>query len=708
MTSHPETNGADAAPPAPLTRLMLFAFIATMALSGLLLFMVQPMMARYILPWFGGSATTWTASMLFFQAALLLGYLYAHIFTRPLSPTAQIALHAALILLAFLTLPITPSDSWKPDVVANPTGYIFLLLAASVGAPYAILSATSPLLQNWLAIIGNRAPAQFFAVSNFGSFLGLLSYPFLVEPLLPAITQTRWWSAAFVVFGVLMVACGVLAAWMRTRLTIPHPSRLVPEREMPSAKISAKWFFFSALGSVLLLATSNSITSYVPVNPFLWVIPLSLYLLSFVVVFAGPNAYRPAYYVPAFLVATLVALLFAILYEDDYAALRIGAELVAFALGCMICHGELARRQPPPRQLTFYYVVMSAGGVAGGLFVSLLAPLVFADYWEFPLGLLLTGIVGVLMLGRHPDARAYERTLLRPLAACLFIGVIATAVYGVITDSRDVIAQKRNFYGVLKVEEEGRGSRADHRLAMYQAGENQGEQLLDAELRRQPSCDFAHDSGLGIALDYLAKRNGAAGRNIGVIGLGAGMLATYGTPADRIRYYELNPAVTDMAHAYFTYLKDTSAKIEILHGDGRLLLDRELAAGSRQYDLLHIDAFRGNAPPLHLMTKEAFAIYLGHLKRDGLLVVTSHSDYYNTSALFRGIADEIKMRVEWFEAHDPDDCGSKVGFAVFSRDPGFFDDPAAKERISEWPDGATTKLLWTDQSSSLMSLMIWR
>ncbi|TAK47567.1 MAG: hypothetical protein EPO23_11095 [Xanthobacteraceae bacterium] len=683
---------------------MVFVFIPTMALSGFLLFQVQPMMARFILPWFGGSATTWTASMLFFQAALLVGYAYAHLFTRPLTLRGQVLLHCGLILLGLLSLPITPADAWKPDEVANPTLYIFLLLTVCVGMPYAILSATSPLLQNWLGIAGHRTPSQFFAVSNFGSFLGLLSYPFAVDPLLATTAQTRWWSVAFVAFGVLMAGCGLLVLAVRGRMAIAHP-QAIPDRELPGMAITIKWGFFSALGSVLLLATTNSITSYVPVNPFLWVVPLSLYLLSFVIVFAGPGAYRPAFYVPAFLAMTIFALVFAIVYEDDYAAIRITAELAAFALGCMICHGELAHRQPPPRQLTFYYVIMAAGGVAGGLFVSLAAPVIFPDYWEFPLGLLTTGLVGVHVLGLRSGAPLLApRRLVMP---ALLVVALGAAIYGIVEDATDVISQRRNFYGVLKVVEEGKGSRLDHRLSMYQAGENQGEQMLDAELRRLPACDFGADSGLGLALDYLAGRNGAAGRRIGVIGLGAGMLATYGKPSDSVRYYELNPAVTDMARSHFSYLKDSAARIDVAHGDGRLLLEREIAAGSRQYDLLHIDAFRGNAPPVHLMTKEAFDIYLRHLKSDGLLVVTSHSDYYSTSSLLRGLADKIGMRVEWFEAANFEDCGSKVGFAVFSRDPGFFAADKVRARISAWPDHGTGRILWTDQSSSLMSLMIW-
>jgi hypothetical protein len=678
-----------------------------MAISGFLLFQVQPMIARFILPWFGGSATTWTACMLFFQAGLLLGYTYAHLAIRPFPPKAQVAIHLIFISGAIATLPITPSDTWKPNGIENPTGYIFLLLSGCTALPYVMLSATSPLLQSWLTILGAKTPSRFFAMSNFGSLLGLLSYPFFVDPLLPTTTQTLVWSWGFALFAVLMAGCG-----LATLLGVPLETLAIGikkphvEDRPKFAKINI-WFALSALGSMLLLAATNEITSHVPVNPFLWVIPLSIYLLSFVIVFARPAAYRPNVYVPAFAIAVIVAFTLPLFLDDNYSLLQIAAELLPFGLGCMICHGELSNRQPQSQYLTLYYMVMALGGAAGGVSISLLAPQLFADYWEYPATIIMVGLIGVVSITLPPFSKTtYTRRMLRPLTALILIFSFGMIAYSLITESEDVIAQSRNFYGVIKVHEEEPDSPTDHLLIMTQSGENQGEQYADEKLRHKPPCDFAADSGLGLALDYLTLRNQRVGRKLGVVGLGVGMMAALSNANDSVRYYELNPAVTDFANKYFFYLKDSAAKIDVVHGDGRLTLERELISGSQQYDLLHVDAFRGNAPPVHLMTKEAFEIYLGHLKVAGFLVVTSHPGYLNSSSLFRGLAKELGLTVKWFSS--PDDCESNVGFAVFTRDGKFFLQENVRRRISQWPDNSSRTVLWTDQSSSLMSLMVWR
>jgi hypothetical protein len=684
-----------------------FLFLVTMAISGFLLFQLQPMIARFILPWFGGSATTWTACMLFFQAGLLLGYTYAHLAIRPFPPKAQVAIHLMLISGAIATLPITPSDIWKPNAIENPTGYIFLLLSGCTALPYAVLSATSPLLQNWLTILGAKTPSRFFAMSNFGSLLGLLSYPFFVDPLLPTTTQTLVWSWGFALFAVLMAGCGlaILLGVPLETLAIGIKRPHVEDRPK-FAKIN-NWFALSALGSMLLLATTNEITSHVPVNPFLWVIPLSIYLLSFVIVFARPAAYRPNVYVPAFAIAVIVAFALPLVLNDSHSLLRIAAELLPFGLGCMICHGELSNRQPQSQDLTLYYLVMALGGAAGGVSVSLIAPQLFADYWEYPATIIAVGLIGVVSITFPPFSKtAYTHRMLRPLTALVLIFSFGMIAYSVIMESEDVIAQSRNFYGVIKVHEEEPDSPTDHLLIMTQSGENQGEQYTDEKLRDKPACDFAADSGLGLALDYLTLRNPSVGRKLGVVGLGVGITAALSNANDTVRYYELNPAVTDFANKYFFYLKDSAAKIDVVHGDGRLTLERELVSGSQQYDLLHVDAFRGNAPPVHLMTKEAFEIYLGHLRNDGFLVVTSHPGYLNSSSLFRGLAKELGLKVRWFSS--PNDCESDVGFAVFTRDGKFFLQENVGKRISQWPDNSSRTVLWTDQSSSLMSLMVWR
>lgn len=680
---------------------------ATMALSGFLLFQVQPMMARYILPWFGGSATTWTICLLFFQVSLLLGYLYAHIFTRPLGLKAQVTIHIAVIFLALMALPITPADSLKPADADNPVWRILALLTLSVGLPYAVLSTTTPLVQKWLASGGSATPSRLFALSNLGSFLGLVSYPFVVDLYLPTDSQTWWWSAAFVVYALLLISFALLALRRSRRMgdVVAAPTEPASDGAARSAPGGFwLWFTISALCSVALLAVTNDITSYVSVNPFLWILPLSIYLLSFVIAFARPDFYRPSIFGPLYAAALAFNYFANSDYGIDNAFGVIAVNVATFAVCCMVCQGELARRQPPPSGLTFFYLTLAAGGAAGGAFVSLVAPVIFSDYWESPLSLLAVGALQFLLTRKEIGG---FRSRHAPVTALLLVAAVGLAVYTEVFEGEDTIDQRRNFYGVLKVDDMEADQPGQHRFVMRQAGETQGEQSADPVRGRTAACYFGPDSGIGLAVAELQARK-PSGIRVGVIGLGAGMLVAYGRPTDSFRYYELNPVVTEFAHEHFSYLKDAASRVEVAHGDGRLILERELKAGQPgNFDLLHLDAFRGNAPPAHLMTREAFEIYFRHLAEGGVLAVTSHRDYYDASSLFRGLADLLGAEVRWIPAQRPQACSFPLGFALFSRNAALFDAPALKRRIGPWDDGGTHKTVWTDQSSSLMSLMVW-
>lgn len=680
---------------------------ATMALSGFLLFQVQPMMARYILPWFGGSATTWTVCMLFFQLNLLLGYFYAHVFTRPFRPRTQAILHVALIAAALIALPITPTEGLKPLDADNPTAKILLLLTICVGLPYLVLATTTPLVQNWLASVGSSTPSRLFALSNFGSFLGLLSYPFVVDLYLPTDSQTQWWSIGFAAYAALMIGFGLLVVLHRGGTSVQAPMRHAPEETASRSAPGdfALWFTLSAFGSAALLAVTNDITSYVSVNPFLWILPLCLYLLSFVVTFAWPGFYRVGPFGQIF--AALLVLNFFTATElgidNAFAAIAIG--VACFTACCMICQGELARRQPPPQGLTYFYLALAAGGAAGGAFVSLVAPVIFPDYWELPLALIGTGAL-YLALNRTPLAAKAQLAPRAAMAAAVAVSA-ALAVYSEVFEGAEMLDRHRNFYGVLKVDEADVNDPQTHRFIMRQAGERQGEQSAEPSHANEPPCDFNDDSGIGIAIRHAQAKN-PGGINIGIIGLGAGMMVTYGRPQDKFHYYELNPKVTDFAREHFTFLERAKSPVEISHGDGRLALERELKTkGPQNFDVILMDAFRGNAPPAHLMTREAFEIYFRHLREGGTLVVTSHSDYYDASSLFRGMADLLKTDARWVPTRKTATCRSDLGFALFTRDGTFFDTEPVKSRIGKWEDNGTHKTVWTDQSSSLMSLMVW-
>jgi hypothetical protein len=674
----------------------------TMTLSGFLLFQVQPMMARYILPWFGGSATTWTVCLLFFQIALLLGYAYAYLFTKPFGVRAQIIIHVCIVAASLASLPITPSEAFKPTDASNPTWRILMLLLASVGLPYFVLATTTPLVQRWLAALGSETPSRLFALSNLGSFLGLVTYPAVVDLYLPTNSQTWWWSASYVAYAVLIAGFAALTFFMWNRAAKLDPGMPAAIQKPPTWKDAGVWFLLSMLGSVSLLAVTNYITSYVAVNPFLWILPLSIYLLSFVIAFGRPGFYRPGLIGILYAIALAYNFFTATDYGIDSAFGVIAINLVCFLFCCLICQGELARRQPPPSALTFFYMTLAAGGAMGGVFVSVAAPVIFPDYWELPIGLIGVGILFVALYLPRSGRR------LRLASAAMCLGILLAVGFVILSEvfeGDEVIDRRRNFYGVIQVEEADDDDAKAARYIMKQAGERQGEQFQAAELRDRAPCDFDQNSGIGRTMTFLQGRN-PAGLRIGVVGLGVGMLVSQGREQDSYQYYELNPQVPKLATEDFSFLKDTKSKVSIVLGDGRLSLERELKAGGpHNFDLLHIDAFRGNAPPAHLMTKEAFELYFKHLKPDGVLAVTSHRDYYDASSLFRGMADVVGAQVRWFPAAKS--CSTGVGFAIFSRSPDLFADEHVRARAGEWDDHDTSKIVWTDQKSSLMSLLIW-
>ena len=673
-----------------------------MTLSGFLLFQVQPMMARYILPWFGGSATTWTVCLLFFQIALLLGYAYAYLFTKPFGLRTQIIVHVCVVAVSLASLPITPSDTFKPTDASDPTWRILMLLLVSVGLPYFVLATTTPLVQRWLAALGTETPSRLFALSNLGSFLGLVTYPAVVDLYLPTNSQTWWWSASYVAYAVMTAGFAALTFFMWDRASRSELGTPTTKQAPTRWRDAGVWFLLSMLGSVSLLAITNYITSYVAVNPFLWILPLSIYLLSFVIAFGRPAFYSPRVIGILYAVALAYNFFTATDYGIDSAFGVIAINLVCFLFCCLVCQGELARRQPPASALTFFYMTLAAGGAMGGVFVSVVAPIVFPDYWELPIGLIGVGVLFICLYLPWRD----RRLALASLVMCL--GVLAAVGFVILSEvfeGEEVIDQRRNFYGVIRVEEVDDEDPNTARYVMKQAGERQGEQYQAAARRDLAPCDFNPDSGIGRTVDYLQRRNGG-GLRIGVVGLGVGMLVTQGRAQDSYQYYELNPQVTDLANEDFSFLKDTKSKVSVVGGDGRLSLERELKAqGPHNFDLLHIDAFRGNAPPAHLMTKEAFELYFKHLKPDGVLAVTSHRDYYDASSLFRGMADVVGAQVRWFPAAKS--CYTGVGFAIFSRSGDLFADERVRARAGEWDDHGTSKIVWTDQKSSLMSLLIW-
>lgn len=672
---------------------MLFA--ATIFVSAFLLFQVQPLVARIILPWFGGSAAVWTTCMLFFQLLLVGGYLYSHWLVGR-RPRSQAILHIVMLALAVLTLPVMPDAAWKPENGGDPTLRIIAVLGVSVGLPYFLLSTTSPLVQSWYSRAKNGAlPYRLFALSNFGSMLALLSYPVLIEPLLPLRAQGIAWSVGF---GVFAVSCAALAWVSREFPLAPRPTHGRSDDTPPVAGDYLLWIVLPACASVLLLAYTSHLSQNVAPIPFLWVLPLALYLASFILCFEGRGWYRRWIYLPL-LVLAFVGVSASLVRGWNHPPIIVMVPLYALALfvACMVCHGELARAQPHPRHLTAYYLMISVGGALGGLFVSLAAPKIFVELYELPIGMVITVIALGLALAHERARKPASMPRWLPMATAFFAGALAVGLIRVYeARTEDAIAQKRNFYAALRVEEYGSG--AERQRTLTHGTITHGKQFLAEERKRWPTTYYGEDSGAGRA---IAARQSAGPIKLGVVGLGVGTLATYGREGDTVRMYEINPQVIDLANDHFTYLKDSRAKIETALGDARLVLERESA---QNFDVLIIDAFSSDSIPVHLLTIEAFAAYFRHLHPDGVLAVHISNRYLDLEPVLFQAAAAHNKAVRMFDNESIDERGVYSStWVLLAHDERVFEHP----RLAPMKPLAPTRSVrrWTDDYSDLYAIL---
>ena len=621
----------------------MLSFALTVFLSAFLLFQVQPIIAKMILPWFGGSSSVWSTCLVFFQVELLLGYLYVHLLHQHLAPRRQNVVHGVLLLLSLATLPVVADASWKDAAFADPTWNVLFVLASAVGLPYLLLSTTGPLMQAWVGrAFGRAMPYRLYALSNLASMLALLSYPVLVEPLLPVLEQARLWSLAYVAF---VVAC-LSSAWRSWCAAAAAPAdgganpaaageggepQSTAVAQPPTLRECLLWVGLAMTASLLLLALTQFLTQDVAAVPFLWVLPLSIYLLSFILCFDAPRYY----YRPGFLLA-LPCGLFAV---DRVIAGGGGASptllIVALSLSlfvfCMVCHGELVRRRPPVRHLTLFYLMLSIGGALGGMFVGLLAPVIFNAYYELLIGLFLCAALAVIVVWR--DCPPLWRILL--VGALLAYGArLGQISFNYVDDYRRVV---RNFYGQLRVIDTTDGELGVKRKLLH-GNIYHGEQYLAAEYRQRPTAYFCAKSGIGQAFLTLPEEGP---RKIGIVGLGAGTLASYGRAGDEIRMYEINEQMLELARSEFSFLADTPARVVPILGDGRLMLESEPA---QQFDLLVMDAFSGDSVPTHLLTVEAMRAYLRHLRDDGLLAVNITNNYLDLRPVVAAAAERLGRR----------------------------------------------------------------
>ena len=573
-----------------------------------------------------------------------------------------------------------------------------------------MLATTSPLLSRWLASAGDGLhPARFFAASNLGSFFGLLSYPFVFERLLTSSEQTVLWSWGYGLYGLLFAACAFIT-WRHTQSGgVAHAGALL--RLASGRDPLTRWIYYPALASILLLATTNAITQWSAVVPFLWILPLSLYLLTFVIAFGHQRFYNRTAY--AIIFAALAAFAVWLPFPDTSRdlLLQLAVQCGAMFFGCMICHAEMVALQPDPQRLPKFYLAISVGGAMGGVAIALIAPLIFSDYFEHPIVLAAIGATVCALLWRDDSGAAGQRIAATSMTAVATALAVGGAAANEIDLRSELLERVRNFYGVVSILKDDSGEPKEASLVMRQAGVDQGSQFLTPARRMEPVCAYDWPSALGLALTHHAKKRAGGAHTplkIGIVGLGAGMVAALGREGDVLRYYELNPAVPRLTEKYFTFVKDGKAKADIVMGDARLVLERQLKAGQPQaFDVLVMNAFRGASPPMHLMTKEAFAIYLAHLAPNGVLAINFELDTFEMAPLHRGMAQAFGLDVQWFETKMRPGCEDVISWALYTKDKALFDAPQVRAAISPWRDKGRAAIVWTDKSSNLMSILNW-
>ncbi len=709
------------------------ACTASTALSAFLVFQVQPMIGKAILPWFGGGPGVWTTCLLFFQLMLLGGYAYAHGLNRVVPPQLQAATHSMLVLCALFLLPIIPGATWEPLDGHSPTWRILVILFAHVGLPYLLLSASAPLLQAWYgAVHRDRTPYRLYALSNVGSLLALLSYPFVIEPMFNVTTQGLVWSFGFGIYAVGCI-CLALVLWSKHKrgdlaeCVVAEDASATATDVLPW-KTWCGWMSLAALGTAALMAFTSQMCQEISVNPLLWVVPLAVYLMSFIICFD-----RPSWFAPRWWSLTAIGGIFALAaYGHDTAYVLndvlefVGLDLVwsdyvdsikteaaLYSVGlfliCMLAHGRLVQLRPQTRHLTSFYLAIATGGAAGGVVVALICPKVFSSYFETELVLVAGLLLAIRMLvvdgfrrWQVPRALAYSTVALVGVAGVFLI--MAGAWFG---GDDSTLVQMRNFYGVVRVDLVSEDGEVKSGRGLYHGRTQHGYQYFDVELRRKATTYYDRPSGVGVALRAMGTRGPI---KVGVVGLGAGTVATYGRKGDTYHFYEINENVVKLAEKSFTYLRDSPATTKISLGDARVSLKRQ---PPQNFDVLVLDAFSGDAIPLHLLTIEAFEIYLKQLDDGGVIAVHISNRYLDLQPVVTGIAERYQLTMIPIDYDSEDDDGEVYdsnadagsSWVLLTRDKKFAEDPIVVKGAKETDVEIGPPIIWTDQYSNLLHVM---
>lgn len=668
-----------------------FLLFATALLGPLLLFTLQPVVAKLLLPVFGGVPAVWSACTMFFQCALLLGYLGALVVDRYLPARRQLAAFVALLLIAIPLLPWSGELS-PPETVASPALEVVRLLVVLIGVPFSALAMLSPLLQGVSARLSLiRTPYRLYALSNIGSLTALLLYPTVLEPSLALSTQLRWWSICFCGFTALV---GLLALGTRNKREVTPAAPQTLAQPQTSIRSKSLWILLPCVSTILLLAFTNHLCADISPIPMLWIAPLALYLISFIIPFGRDSAYSRRYLFPIAAILLLGMNVNTITGPAASTSMLLAYTLTTLFVLCLICHGELYQLRPDTSELTLYYLSISFGGAVGGVFVGLIAPSVFHSIAELPIGLvgaILTCTIAAVLNRFTNRGRALPRRHALIGATVLAVLLSATLVHTTTLHTGD-LASVRNFFGVVTVRALGDDAATANR-SMIVGRIVHGAQYQAPERRSEPTTYYSRETALGQLFDQGILPNP---RRIGAIGLGVGTIAAYARAGDLFRFYEINPQVVALATQYFTFLSDAKGQTETVLGDARLQLEKE---PPQHFDLLVLDAFSGDAIPTHLLTIEAFRTYVRHLNPNGIIAIHLSNRHVNLHPVLRGLAQGIDR----FYCDRPSDDSATVSYVFIA--PTTITLPGVS--CSRDSGSGAKTLFWSDQFASIFPILVW-
>jgi hypothetical protein len=724
-------------------------FSVALFMSAALLFLMEPMFAKMTLPVLGGTTAVWTTCLLFFQAILLAGYAFANVVTRRLNSRWQALLFVALAVAPLMILPFGFPAGRVPPVERNPVTWLLMILTIVVGLPFFVMSTIAPTLQKWFAGIGHESssdPYFLYAASNVGSMVGLLSYPILIEPRFRLAEQSRLWEYGYGVLVLLFVVCAA-TQWRAPRSQNPSesaiPQAVVPT-SVPALRDRVLWLALAFVPSSLMLGVTTVLTTEIPPIPMLWVLPLAVYLLSFILVFAKKpiiSYSEVAERLPLLLLAGMIPLL---LKASWPLFLDIAINLITLFVVAVACHGELTKRRPPTEHLTGFYLWIALGGVVGGLFNAVIAPLIFNTVLEFPLALILGALLRQIMLPptkrprfnwldvalpfaigalamilvRVPRKLGVEPGVIfhlivfgptmvlclsfgkRPIRFALGFAALLIAATSYTGAYQHILSTQRSFYGINRVANDDTGQ---YRI-LFSGKTIHGIQSLSPGRNREPLSYFSRSSPVGQV--FAAFSGSERLREVGVVGLGAGTIACYEAPGEEFTFYEINPVVEQIARdsRYFTYLRDCAPQVRIVLGDARISLKN---TPDRRYGVFVLDAFGGDAVPTHLLTREAVQLYLSKLDDRGILVFHITNHYVHLQKVVGNVASDAGL-VALMQDDTISLGGGKLPstWVVMARSKEDLGALIADPRRVVLK-GDSNARVWTDDYSSIVTVFIW-